>query len=435
MTLMTGERKRIYVADMIDIKNYQTTSNGKLAAPPLSAGGQLFGVRPELIRLPKPRSLCPYTGLSRSKMNELVLPCAANNFKPPVKFISLRNRGQVKAVRLIVYDSLMAYLRSFLQDGGDMIIAILFAALAALALGHTSILEAQGLQGHPMVGCKLPSGNTMASQITDQNASVAVHGSVSVAGRGLIGLVPAMTLTKLGCAPNGIIASSLVSTAWDLRFTSLDKLNQPGTCLMFILVSQINGESNGAIVKMNNNKIVVKLAPTVVPAVSVVKKSVFAFKSRPEIAPKGFQEATYVSAINETPENGDAFNRVVKSVKLDAPNSKGNHWVLVKTYNLLGRGAAAFVEDYNAWSGADLTEDDLYGSFNGEKDKGKAMVVEVEHRKFGTEWAAYIKAFHPAGYTGEASEAEVTATGRLRQRSNWIARPAVAKCCRRPSFL
>jgi hypothetical protein len=50
-------------------------------------------------------------------MNELVLPSPLNNFKPPVKSISLRNRGQVKAVRLVVFDSLMAYLRSFLQDG------------------------------------------------------------------------------------------------------------------------------------------------------------------------------------------------------------------------------------------------------------------------------------------------------------------------------
>lgn len=73
-------------------------------------------MRPEFIRLPKPGTLCHYTGLSRSKMNELVLPSAFNNFKPEVKSISLRNRGQVKAVRLVVYDSLMTYLRSFLQD-------------------------------------------------------------------------------------------------------------------------------------------------------------------------------------------------------------------------------------------------------------------------------------------------------------------------------
>jgi hypothetical protein len=51
-------------------------------------------------------------------LNELILPSALNNFKPPVKSISLRNRGQVKAVRLVVFDSLVTYLRSFLPEGG-----------------------------------------------------------------------------------------------------------------------------------------------------------------------------------------------------------------------------------------------------------------------------------------------------------------------------
>lgn len=71
---------------------------------------------PEFIRLPKPKTLCPWTGLSRSKLNELILPNELNGFKPPVRSLSLRNRGQVKAVRLIVYDSLMAYLRGMLEE-------------------------------------------------------------------------------------------------------------------------------------------------------------------------------------------------------------------------------------------------------------------------------------------------------------------------------
>jgi hypothetical protein len=70
-------------------------------------------IMPEFIRLPKPGLLCPYTGLSRSKMNELILPNPHNNFKPPVRSICLRNRGKKKAVRLIVFESLMEYLRSF----------------------------------------------------------------------------------------------------------------------------------------------------------------------------------------------------------------------------------------------------------------------------------------------------------------------------------
>jgi hypothetical protein len=85
---------------------------------PGAAAGVVIGAKPEFLRLPKSGTLCPHSGLSRSKLNELVLPCAANGFKPPVASISLRNRGQVKAVRLVVYDSLMTYLRSFLKNGG-----------------------------------------------------------------------------------------------------------------------------------------------------------------------------------------------------------------------------------------------------------------------------------------------------------------------------
>jgi len=80
--------------------------------------GETVVHRPEFLRLPKSPALCPYSGLSRSKLNELILPCAANDFRPPVKSISLRKRGQAKAVRLVVYDSLMTYLRSFLTEGG-----------------------------------------------------------------------------------------------------------------------------------------------------------------------------------------------------------------------------------------------------------------------------------------------------------------------------
>jgi hypothetical protein len=61
---------------------------------------------------------CPWTGLGRSKLNELILPCKANGFKPPVRSISVRNRGQVRGVRLIVVDSLLQYLYS-LECGGE----------------------------------------------------------------------------------------------------------------------------------------------------------------------------------------------------------------------------------------------------------------------------------------------------------------------------
>ena len=68
--------------------------------------------KPEFIRLPIVGSACSYTGLRRSKLNELVLPCQANGFKPQVRSVCLRQRGAKKGIRLVHYQSLMDYLYS-----------------------------------------------------------------------------------------------------------------------------------------------------------------------------------------------------------------------------------------------------------------------------------------------------------------------------------
>lgn len=90
--------------------------NASTTADPVQASAQDSTITPEFIRLPKPGTLCRWTGLSRSKLNELILPSPLNNHKPPVRSLSLRNRGQIKAVRLIVLDSLLGYLRSLLEQ-------------------------------------------------------------------------------------------------------------------------------------------------------------------------------------------------------------------------------------------------------------------------------------------------------------------------------
>jgi hypothetical protein len=76
-------------------------------------------LRPEFVRLPKPGMLCPFTGLSRAKLNELVLPTPANGHKPPVKSKVLRQRGATTGIRLIVFDSLIAYLHAA-PDGDSL---------------------------------------------------------------------------------------------------------------------------------------------------------------------------------------------------------------------------------------------------------------------------------------------------------------------------
>ena len=75
--------------------------------------------KPEFIRLPKPGRRCPWTGLSRSGLNNLILPTAANGYRPPVVSKSLRKRGALRGTRLISYDSLMSHLKSCDDNDAD----------------------------------------------------------------------------------------------------------------------------------------------------------------------------------------------------------------------------------------------------------------------------------------------------------------------------
>jgi len=87
-----------------------------MTTPPVAAANAMIPRSPEFIRLPK-SGLCPWTGLSRSKLNELILPSEANGFKPPVASVCLRKRGAMRGTRLIVLDSLLHYLTSRIEGG------------------------------------------------------------------------------------------------------------------------------------------------------------------------------------------------------------------------------------------------------------------------------------------------------------------------------
>jgi hypothetical protein len=67
--------------------------------------------KPEFLRLPPPGQQCAFTGMSRSGLNDLILPTPENDFKPPVKSFCLRKRGARTGIRLIDYDSLISYIR------------------------------------------------------------------------------------------------------------------------------------------------------------------------------------------------------------------------------------------------------------------------------------------------------------------------------------
>ena len=73
---------------------------------------------PEFLRLPPPGVRCPFTGLSRSALNELILPTKQNDFTPPVRSFCLRKRGAKTGIRLVDYASLKAYIRSNAEQAG-----------------------------------------------------------------------------------------------------------------------------------------------------------------------------------------------------------------------------------------------------------------------------------------------------------------------------
>lgn len=66
---------------------------------------------PEFIRLPKPGRRCPWTGLTRSSMNQLVLGPEA-----PVKSVVVARKGASRGVRLVVFASLISYLNGLMDS-------------------------------------------------------------------------------------------------------------------------------------------------------------------------------------------------------------------------------------------------------------------------------------------------------------------------------
>ena len=65
---------------------------------------------PAYLRYPAPGYRDPLTGLSRGTLSELVVPCQANGFNPPVRSVLLKKQGATRGIRLIHVPSLLAHL-------------------------------------------------------------------------------------------------------------------------------------------------------------------------------------------------------------------------------------------------------------------------------------------------------------------------------------
>lgn len=71
------------------------------------------------IRLPAPGSRCPFTGLSRTTLNNLILPNTANGHRPLVASKILKGRYAKRGIRLIRLRSLLDYLDAL--PSGDVV--------------------------------------------------------------------------------------------------------------------------------------------------------------------------------------------------------------------------------------------------------------------------------------------------------------------------
>ncbi|MDG2169591.1 MAG: hypothetical protein P8L44_16895 [Opitutales bacterium] len=66
----------------------------------------------EFIPLPSTGEREKYTGLTRGRLNALVLPNRNNDYRAPVRSVSLKELGKARGTRLIDFNSLMEYLYS-----------------------------------------------------------------------------------------------------------------------------------------------------------------------------------------------------------------------------------------------------------------------------------------------------------------------------------
>ena len=123
-----------------------------------------------------------------------------------------------------------------MQRGGVMVFIFIFSALAASAVGNTSILGfSPEASATTSVAGNLSVGNTTTDQTADRNANVAVHGNVSTTARGLCGVVAATAMTKLDWPSSEIIASSPFPPAWDqTRFVVPSSQNHQVVCAAFV---------------------------------------------------------------------------------------------------------------------------------------------------------------------------------------------------------
>lgn len=127
-------------------------------------------------------------------------------------------------------------------------------------------------------------------------------------------------------------------------------------------------------------------------------------KTSKELPAERLHKAVIGNQVRQTGvDNNVKFNRMHVPVILEERDSNGNNYVLGRNYNIdyCNRLEDSYAEDSLIWRGLNPKTDEIPLFFNFDLSNGLPVVVDVGHRVNGSEVTAYIKSFHPAGYTGE----------------------------------
>ena len=87
---------------------HRATADYKHTVAPIAAA-PVAALQPEFLRFPRPGQVEPISGLRRSQLYELVK-------EGLIRSVSLRRPGKIRGTRLIVADSLRAYLRGLTEE-------------------------------------------------------------------------------------------------------------------------------------------------------------------------------------------------------------------------------------------------------------------------------------------------------------------------------
>lgn len=81
------------------------------ATPSAGCEGVESRIQPEWIRLPGPGERCPWTGLSRSSLNDLIFADP-----PKIRSVVLKKPGASRGIRLLHWPSIRSFLHALMEQ-------------------------------------------------------------------------------------------------------------------------------------------------------------------------------------------------------------------------------------------------------------------------------------------------------------------------------